>query len=74
MTDSSELSEPVLDGSNDATREQKIAGLVRQVDADLTLLPQEDLLTELRLRLSDAGITVEEDELIAIAGTIALGR
>ena len=74
MTDSSELSEPVLDGSNDATREQKIAGLVRQVDADLTLLPQEDLLTELRLRLLDAGITVEEDELIAIAGTIALGR
>ena len=74
MADAGELSEPVQEGSNDATRDQKIAGLVRQVAADLALRPQEDLLTQLRVRLSDAGITVDEDELIAIAGTIALGK
>jgi hypothetical protein len=74
MTDSGELSEPVQDGSGDATREQKIAGLARQVAADLILRPQEDLLAQLRLRLFDAGITVDENELIAIAGTIALGE
>ena len=74
MADAGELSEPVQEGSNDATRDQKISGLVRQVAADLALRPQEDLLTQLRVRLSDAGITVDEDELIAIAGTIALGK
>jgi hypothetical protein len=74
MTDSGELSEPVQDGSVDATREQKIAGLASQVAADLALRPHEDLLAGLRVRLLDAGITVEEDELIAIAGTIVLGR
>lgn len=74
MTDSGELSEPVQDGSGDATREQKIAGLARQVAADLILRPQEDLLAQLRLRLFDAGITIDENELIAIAGTIAIGE
>ena len=74
MTEAGELSEPVQDGSGDATRDQKIAGLARQVAADLTLQPQEDLLTQLRVRLFDAGITVDEAELIAIAGTIALGK
>lgn len=74
MTDSGELSEPVQDGSSDATREQKIAGLARQVAADLILRPQEDLLAQLRLRLFDAGITIDENELIAIAGTIAIGE
>ena len=74
MADAGELSEPVQEGSDDATRDQKIAGLARQVAADLTLRPQEDLLTELRVRLFDAGITVNEAELIAIAGTIALGK
>ncbi len=74
MTEAGELSEPVQDGSGDATRDQKIAGLARQVAADLTLRPQEDLLTQLRVRLFDASITVDEAELIAIAGTIALGK
>lgn len=73
MTDDAELNEPVQDGSNDATREQKIAGLARQVAADLVLHPEQNLLTDLVQRLSDAGITVDEDELMAIAGTIALG-
>lgn len=73
MTDAAELNEPVQDGSNDATREQKIAGLARQVAADLVLHPEQNLLTDLVQRLSDAGITVDEDELMAIAGTIALG-
>jgi hypothetical protein len=73
MTDEAELNEPVQDGSNDATREQKIAGLARQLAADLVLHPEQNLLTDLVQRLSDAGITVDEDELMAIAGTIALG-
>lgn len=74
MTNPAELSEPVQDGSGDATREQKIAGLARQVAADLALRPQQEFLSDLRLRLSDAGIIVDEAELIAIAGTIALGE
>jgi len=73
MTDAGELSEPVQDGSDDATREQKIAGLARQVEADLALRPQEDLLTELRLRLFDAGIAVDEAELQDIAARISRG-
>jgi hypothetical protein len=71
MTDAGELSEPVQDGSTAATREQKILGLSRQVAADLALRPQEDLLVELRARLFDAGIAVDEDELREIAGTIS---
>ncbi|MBC7760264.1 MAG: hypothetical protein H7201_00395 [Candidatus Saccharibacteria bacterium] len=74
MTEAGELNEPVQEGSADATRDQKIAGLASQVAADITLRPQEDLLTQLRVRLFDAGITVDEAELIAIAGTIALGK
>jgi hypothetical protein len=74
MSDAAELNEPVQDGSFDATREQKIAGLARQVAADLVLNPQQNILTDLVQRLSDAGITVDEAELIAIAGTIALGE
>ena len=74
MTDAAELNQPVQDGSNDATREQKISGLVRQVAADLALQPQKNLLTELRLRFSDAGITVDETELALIVGAILPGR
>ena len=74
MTEAGELNEPVQEGSGDATRDQKIAGLASQVAADITLRPQEDLLTQLRVRLFDAGITVDEAELVAIAGTIALGK
>ena len=73
MTDAGELSEPVQDGSGDASRDQKIAGLASQVAADIALRPQEDVITQLRVRLFDAGITVDEDELIAIAGTIVVG-
>lgn len=73
MTDAGELSGPVQDGSVDATREQKIAGLARQVAADLAHRPQAHLLPELRLRLSDAAIVVDDAELHVIADTIALG-
>ena len=78
MIDAGELSEPVQEGSGDATREQKIAGLVRQVAADIALKPrefrgQEAVLNDLRLRLADAGIAIEEDELLAIASTISFG-
>jgi hypothetical protein len=78
MIDAGELSEPVQEGSGDATREQKIAGLVRQVAADIALTPrefrgQEAVLSDLRLRLADAGIAIEEDELLAIASTISVG-
>jgi hypothetical protein len=66
------LNEPVQEGSGDATRADKITGLSRQVAADLRLRPQEDLITELRSRLADAGIEVEDAELAAIASTIAL--
>lgn len=78
MTNPAELSEPVQDGSADATRAQKIAGLARQVASDLALKPQDlrgrdTVLSDLRLRLSDAGIAVDEDELRAIADTITAG-
>ena len=70
MADAGELSEPVQDGSDDATREQKIAGLARQVAADLALRSRVDVLSELRQRLSDSGIAVDEAELQVIADTI----
>jgi hypothetical protein len=70
MTDAAGLNAPVRYGSTDATREQKISGLVRQVGADLALQPQKDLLTELRVRLFDAGVTVDETEIALIAGSI----
>ncbi|QNE46599.1 hypothetical protein F1C58_06545 [Glaciihabitans sp. INWT7] len=78
MTDAGELSEPVQDGSGDASREQKIAGLASQVAADVALKPvdrrgQDDIVGDLRLRLTDAGIVVTEDELLALAGTISSG-
>ncbi|MBG6107839.1 hypothetical protein [Frigoribacterium sp. CG_9.8] len=74
MTDAAELNEPVQDGSTDATREQKISGLIGRVAADLALQPQKDLLTELRVRFSDAGIAVDETELGRIAGSIRPGK
>ncbi len=78
MTDAGELSEPVQDGSSDASREQKIAGLASQVAADIALKPvdrrgEDDIVDDLRLRFSDAGIVVTEDELVALAGTIHSG-
>jgi hypothetical protein len=74
MTDRGELSQPVQQGSDDATRGQKIAGLAEQVAADLRDRPQADLLAELHLRLTDAGIDVDADELVALADNIARER
>jgi hypothetical protein len=57
-----EVSEPVMDGAQDASREDRIDGIVDQVAADLIADPEEDGYAMLRQRLADAqvGTTVSE--------------
>lgn len=74
MTNPGELSEPVQDG-NGATREDRIAGLLQQVAADVALRPDEDAVGLLTLRLSDAGIAMDEHEIVELAANLpAFGR
>lgn len=75
MTNQGELSEPVQDGSGDATRDDKIAGLLQQVAADVALRPGEDALGLLTLRLADAGIEMDQNEIEELAANLpAFGR
>jgi hypothetical protein len=75
MTDPGELSEPVQDGSGSATRDDKIAGLLQQVAADVALRPGEDAVGLLTLRLADAGIEMDDHEIAELAANLpAFGR
>ncbi|WP_419818793.1 hypothetical protein [Glaciibacter flavus] len=55
--------EPIQDGATEATRDDKLAGLVEQVRADAHDLPREEVRSNLLQRLGDAQITVSDDEL-----------
>jgi hypothetical protein len=52
--------DPVEDGALEATDEERIAGIVEQVRADIQLGAQIDAGSLLRERLSDAGIAVTD--------------
>ncbi|PJJ65202.1 hypothetical protein [Compostimonas suwonensis] len=55
--------EPVQDGSGDATQMERIRGLLVQVTADMAGHSDEQFLDELRRRLDDTGIEVSDQTL-----------
>jgi hypothetical protein len=62
--------EPAMDGSTEASHEDRLAGVVQQVRADLQLRPEEDGEALLRQRLTDVGIELDEAELARIVGEL----
>jgi len=62
------MNEPVEDGSTESTNNARIDGIVEQTRADLGSGHVSDLVEVLRQRLSDAGITVTDEQLHALAG------
>ncbi|MRX43848.1 hypothetical protein [Agromyces kandeliae] len=55
--------EPIEEGAGDASRADRIAGILEQVRSDLRLGHARDEEAELRLRLADAGITASDAEI-----------
>ena len=62
-----------MDGSTEAGRGEKIAGIVEQMRADMQLLPLEDSERALRQRLDDAGIQLSDEEISRIAREVQAG-
>jgi hypothetical protein len=54
--------DPVEDGALEATEDERIAGIVEQVRADLEIGTQSDAAGLLRQRLDDAAVVVTEDQ------------
>jgi hypothetical protein len=65
--------EPIMDGSLEAGRGEKIAGIVEQMRADMQLRPREDSERLLRQRLDDAGIQLSDEEISRIAADVQSG-
>ncbi len=59
-----------MDGSTEATHEDRLAGVVQQVRADLQLRPEEDREELLRQRLTDVGIELDDAEFARIVGEL----
>lgn len=55
-----------MDGSTEASHEDRLAGVVQQVRADLQLRPEEDGESLLRQRLTDVGIRLDDAEFARI--------
>jgi hypothetical protein len=62
--------EPIQPGSDDASRQQKIEGILDQVRSDARLGNAGDTDQLLRERLADAGLSLDEGELARIRGTL----
>lgn len=62
-----------MDGSMEAGRGEKIAGIVEQLRADMQLRPREDSERLLRQRLDDADIRLSDEEISRIAGDVQSG-
>ncbi len=58
---------PIQQGSNDATEEQKIAGLLTQTRADYLQGVTTDVAAHLQQRLIDAGIELSRERVEALA-------
>jgi hypothetical protein len=54
--------DPVEDGALEATDDERIAGIVEQVRADLEIGMQSDAAGLLHQRLDDAAVVVTEDQ------------
>lgn len=63
-----------MNGSTEASDDQKVRGIVEQLTADLQLLPHEDSERLLRQRLQDAGITLDDAEISRIAREVQQRR
>lgn len=61
-----EQTEPIEDGSGDASREARIDGIVEQVRQDLVLGHADGAHSVLRERLENALISVNDDEFAAL--------
>jgi hypothetical protein len=61
-----EISEPVMDGAQDASRKDRIDGILDQVAADLIADPEEDGHAMLRQRLADAQLSASDSEVAAL--------
>ena len=55
--------EPIMDGSLDASRDEKVAGIVEQIRAEMQLRPHEDGELLLRQRLEETGIELDDAEI-----------
>jgi len=62
--------EPIEDGHNDATSRERLAGIVAQVKADLSLGHSHDARDLLTQRLTDAGIELTPAELAAVVAEV----
>jgi hypothetical protein len=62
--------EPVEDGTNDATSRERLAGIVAQVRADLSLGHSHDARDLLSQRLTDAGIELSPDDFAAVVADL----
>jgi len=78
MSSSDVQGDPVEAGSESATRQQKIDGIVQQVSADIVLWDESDPTKLLRERLTESGISFTDDEIPPlvdrIRGSITVDR
>ena len=61
---------PIEDGHDDASNEDRLAGLVAQVRADYLLGTTDDAAGMLRTRLRDAGIELDDAKFDALVATV----
>ena len=61
------MSNPIQHGSNDATLDQKLDGLVAQVRVDYLQGTATDVAAVLQQRLIDSGIELDADAIAALA-------
>ncbi|MDQ1597733.1 MAG: hypothetical protein QOI70_1157 [Microbacteriaceae bacterium] len=74
MSNEQEQDEPIQEGSGDASQDDKVTGILSQVSADLELRPKEDGFALLTTRLSDAGIRLDRDQILALADRLPRAR
>ena len=61
---------PIEDGSDDASKSEKLAGLVEQMRQDVAAGNVTDVEDALRQRLDDAGLELDESEFAALLAEV----
>jgi hypothetical protein len=69
MTDDMRL-DPVEEGALEATDDERMAGIVEQVRADLEIGTQSDAEGLLRQRLDDAAVVVTDDQFASLLAQV----
>ena len=62
--------EPIEEGSDDASRSQKLEGVVAQVRGDLDLGHVDDVRVMVRQRLEDAGLPSSDEDVEAVVSAV----